>query len=150
MSATNIVNDKWTDVRPEVWSEKYVALYKMLAQEPRVEPQPVELGADELAAQGEFLLDGPPGFYPAPTRPRVARPLHSDGSAGPGESGADLQTEDRLGRTQPPRTDPATLNHRYAGPCASVVECPRGTSGCIETTSRALGSARAPGSVSGQ
>ena len=37
MSATNIVNDKWNDVRPDVWSEKYVALYKMLAQDPRVE-----------------------------------------------------------------------------------------------------------------
>src|ERR1700748_2279256 len=37
MSATNVVNDKWTDVRPDVWSEKYIALYKMLAQEPRVE-----------------------------------------------------------------------------------------------------------------
>ena len=37
MSATNVVNDKWTDVRPDVWSEKYIALYKMLAQEPGVE-----------------------------------------------------------------------------------------------------------------
>jgi penicillin-insensitive murein endopeptidase len=37
MMATNVVNDKWNDVRPDVWSEKYVALYKMLAQEPRVE-----------------------------------------------------------------------------------------------------------------
>jgi penicillin-insensitive murein endopeptidase len=37
MLATNVVNDKWTDVRPDVWSEKYVALYKMLAQDPRIE-----------------------------------------------------------------------------------------------------------------
>jgi penicillin-insensitive murein endopeptidase len=37
MMATNVVNDKWTDVRPDVWSEKYVALYKMLAQDPRIE-----------------------------------------------------------------------------------------------------------------
>ena len=28
MSATNIVNDKWTDVNPEIWSEKYIALYR--------------------------------------------------------------------------------------------------------------------------
>ena len=34
MLATNVVNDKWTDVRPDVWSQKYIALYKMLAQEP--------------------------------------------------------------------------------------------------------------------
>src|SRR4029078_8424787 len=37
MLATNVVNDQWTDVRPRVWSEKSLALYKMLAQEPRVE-----------------------------------------------------------------------------------------------------------------
>jgi len=37
MMATNVVNDQWTDVRPDVWGPKYVALYKMLAQEPRVE-----------------------------------------------------------------------------------------------------------------
>jgi penicillin-insensitive murein endopeptidase len=37
MMATNVVNDKWTDVRPDVWSEKYIALYKMLAQDPRIE-----------------------------------------------------------------------------------------------------------------
>jgi penicillin-insensitive murein endopeptidase len=37
MMATNVVNDKWTDVRKDVWSEKYIALYKMLAQEPEVE-----------------------------------------------------------------------------------------------------------------
>jgi penicillin-insensitive murein endopeptidase len=37
ISATNVVNDKWTDVRPDIWSEKYIALYKMLAQEPGVE-----------------------------------------------------------------------------------------------------------------
>jgi penicillin-insensitive murein endopeptidase len=37
MSATNIVNDKWTDVNPEIWSEKYIALYKMAAQDPEVE-----------------------------------------------------------------------------------------------------------------
>ena len=37
MSATNVVADDWKDVRPDVWSEKYIALYKMLAQEPGVE-----------------------------------------------------------------------------------------------------------------
>jgi penicillin-insensitive murein endopeptidase len=37
MMATNVVNDGWTDVRPEVWSEKYVALYKMVAEAPAVE-----------------------------------------------------------------------------------------------------------------
>ena len=37
MSATNIVNDEWTDVRPDVWSDKYIALYKMAAQSPEVE-----------------------------------------------------------------------------------------------------------------
>src|SRR6185295_6533926 len=37
MSATNVVNDKWTDVRPDVWSEKYIALYKTAAQDPEVE-----------------------------------------------------------------------------------------------------------------
>src|SRR4051812_32717665 len=31
MSATNIVADDWKDVRPEIWSEKYIALYKMAA-----------------------------------------------------------------------------------------------------------------------
>ena len=37
MSATNIVADDWKDVRPEIWSEKYVALYKIAAQSPEVE-----------------------------------------------------------------------------------------------------------------
>jgi penicillin-insensitive murein endopeptidase len=37
MSATNVVADDWKDVRPDVWSDKYVALYKMLAQDTRVE-----------------------------------------------------------------------------------------------------------------
>src|SRR6185436_10058111 len=37
MSATNIVTDDWMDVRPEIWSEKYVALYKIAAQSPEVE-----------------------------------------------------------------------------------------------------------------
>ena len=37
MSATNIVADDWKDVRPEIWSEKYIALYKMAAQSPEVE-----------------------------------------------------------------------------------------------------------------
>jgi penicillin-insensitive murein endopeptidase len=37
MLATNVVNDKWTDVNPDVWSDKYVALYKMLAEDPRIE-----------------------------------------------------------------------------------------------------------------
>jgi penicillin-insensitive murein DD-endopeptidase len=37
MMATNVVADDWLDVRPEVWSPKYVALYKMAAQDPEVE-----------------------------------------------------------------------------------------------------------------
>jgi penicillin-insensitive murein endopeptidase len=37
MMATNVVADDWKDVRPDVWSAKYIALYKMLAQEPGVE-----------------------------------------------------------------------------------------------------------------
>jgi penicillin-insensitive murein endopeptidase len=37
MLATNVVNDKWTDVSPDVWSDKYIALYKMLAEDPRIE-----------------------------------------------------------------------------------------------------------------
>jgi penicillin-insensitive murein endopeptidase len=35
--ATNVVADDWKDVRPDVWSAKYVALYKMLAQDPEIE-----------------------------------------------------------------------------------------------------------------
>src|SRR3954470_6669993 len=35
--ATNVVNDEWTDVRQDVWSPKYIALYKMAAQNPEVE-----------------------------------------------------------------------------------------------------------------
>jgi len=37
MMSTNVVNDQWTDVNPKIWSEKYIALYKMLAQDPEVE-----------------------------------------------------------------------------------------------------------------
>src|SRR4051812_10723640 len=37
MMSTNVVADNWKDVRPDVWSEKYIALYKMLAQDPDVE-----------------------------------------------------------------------------------------------------------------
>jgi penicillin-insensitive murein endopeptidase len=37
ISATNVVNDQFTDVRPDVWSKKYIALYKLVAQEPGVE-----------------------------------------------------------------------------------------------------------------
>jgi penicillin-insensitive murein endopeptidase len=37
MMSTNVVADNYKDVRPDVWSEKYVALYKMLAQDPRIE-----------------------------------------------------------------------------------------------------------------
>src|SRR5215211_2227844 len=37
MSATNVVNDQWNDIKPEIWSEKYVALFKMAAQNPGVE-----------------------------------------------------------------------------------------------------------------
>ncbi|MFO0896733.1 MAG: hypothetical protein U0836_04810 [Pirellulales bacterium] len=36
------------------------------AQEPLVEPPPIELSADELAPEGEYFLDGPSGFYEAP------------------------------------------------------------------------------------
>jgi len=37
MSATNVVADDWKDVNPKIWSAKYVALYKMVANEPGVE-----------------------------------------------------------------------------------------------------------------
>jgi penicillin-insensitive murein endopeptidase len=37
MMATNVVNDDWNDVRREVWSDKYVKLYKMAAQDSEVE-----------------------------------------------------------------------------------------------------------------
>jgi penicillin-insensitive murein endopeptidase len=37
MMATNIVNDGWTDVRPDVWSPRYIALYKLAAQDHEVE-----------------------------------------------------------------------------------------------------------------
>jgi penicillin-insensitive murein endopeptidase len=37
MSATNIVADDWMDVRPDIWSEKYIKLYKIAAQDPEVE-----------------------------------------------------------------------------------------------------------------
>lgn len=37
MWATNVVADDWKDVRPDVWSEKYVALYRMVATDPAIE-----------------------------------------------------------------------------------------------------------------
>jgi penicillin-insensitive murein endopeptidase len=37
MSATNVVADDWMDVRPDIWSEKYINLYKMAAKDPEVE-----------------------------------------------------------------------------------------------------------------
>jgi len=37
MMATNVVADDWMDVNPKVWSEKYIALYKLVAQQPEVE-----------------------------------------------------------------------------------------------------------------
>jgi penicillin-insensitive murein endopeptidase len=37
MMATNIVNDTWDDVRPEIWSPKYIALLKTVADDPQVE-----------------------------------------------------------------------------------------------------------------
>src|SRR5258707_14202302 len=37
MMATNVVNDDWKDVNPKVWSEKYIAMYKLVAQQPEVE-----------------------------------------------------------------------------------------------------------------
>src|SRR5436190_19961828 len=37
MMATNVVNDGFTDVRPDVWGPKYVALYKMAAEDPEIE-----------------------------------------------------------------------------------------------------------------
>ena len=35
--ATNIVNDKWDDVNPEIWSPVYIALLKTVADDPQVE-----------------------------------------------------------------------------------------------------------------
>jgi len=37
MMATNLVNDTWDDVRPEIWSPAYIALLKTVAEEPQVE-----------------------------------------------------------------------------------------------------------------
>jgi penicillin-insensitive murein endopeptidase len=37
MMATNVVTDDWMDVNPKVWSPTYIALYKMIAQQPQVE-----------------------------------------------------------------------------------------------------------------
>ena len=37
MMATNVVADDWLDVRPDVWSPKYIALYKIAAQDPEIE-----------------------------------------------------------------------------------------------------------------
>jgi penicillin-insensitive murein endopeptidase len=37
LMATNIVADDWMDVNPKVWSAKYVALYRLVAQDPEVE-----------------------------------------------------------------------------------------------------------------
>jgi penicillin-insensitive murein endopeptidase len=35
--ATNVVADDWKDINPKVWSEKYIAMYKLVAQQPEVE-----------------------------------------------------------------------------------------------------------------
>jgi penicillin-insensitive murein endopeptidase len=37
MMATNVVAENWLDVNPKVWSEKYIALYKLVATQPEVE-----------------------------------------------------------------------------------------------------------------
>ena len=37
MMATNVVAEDWMDVDPKVWSPKYIALYKMAAQDREVE-----------------------------------------------------------------------------------------------------------------
>ena len=37
MMATNVVADDWKDVNPNIWSPKYIALYKLIANEPGVE-----------------------------------------------------------------------------------------------------------------
>ena len=37
MMATNVVAEDWNDVNPQVWSPTYIALYKMVAQQPGVE-----------------------------------------------------------------------------------------------------------------
>src|ERR1044071_3433282 len=37
MLSTNVVADDWMDVNPKFWSEKYVALYKMVAKDPEIE-----------------------------------------------------------------------------------------------------------------
>jgi penicillin-insensitive murein endopeptidase len=37
MMATNVVADDWKDVNPKIWSSKYIALYKLIANEPGVE-----------------------------------------------------------------------------------------------------------------
>lgn len=37
MMATNVVNDTWDDVRPEIWSPTYIAMLKTVASDPHVE-----------------------------------------------------------------------------------------------------------------
>ncbi|HEY4723670.1 MAG TPA: penicillin-insensitive murein endopeptidase, partial [Anaerolineae bacterium] len=37
MMATNVVADDWSDVNPQIWSPKYIALLKSAAQDPGVE-----------------------------------------------------------------------------------------------------------------
>jgi penicillin-insensitive murein endopeptidase len=37
MMATNVVTEDWNDVNANVWGSKYIALYKMAAQDPEVE-----------------------------------------------------------------------------------------------------------------
>ena len=37
MMSTNVVADDWMDVNPKIWSEKYVALYKMVSKDPEIE-----------------------------------------------------------------------------------------------------------------
>ena len=66
MSATNIVADDWKDVDPKIWSEKYIALYKMVAQEPERRARAGQSGDQEGAVprrQGRPLVaaQGAPG-----------------------------------------------------------------------------------------
>jgi penicillin-insensitive murein endopeptidase len=37
MMATNVVADDWKDVNPEIWSQKYIDLFKIAAKDPEVE-----------------------------------------------------------------------------------------------------------------
>ena len=122
MSATNVVNDKWNDVDPDVWSDKYIALYKMLAQEPRRRARAGQSGDQEGAVprrQRRPLLaaQDPPGGrpqlpFPYPHRLPGGQPECKAQPATPNDEGcgSDLDRGSsgrrRAEADAPARTDP--------------------------------------------